>query len=111
MLDLSAGNVIASALPFMVMSAAPQTVNKTRVVEAVITAIIVGVIVAYAGMYVALPVIQERLDTLRRDSAETRQLIRDIKMELEARAIQRDLEMAKMKADLVSLQIEVARRR
>lgn len=111
MLEFAAGKVISSALPFMVIASGPQTVNKTRVIEAVITALIVGVVVAYAGIYVALPVLQERLDTLKRDAQETRQLIRDIKQELEQRAMQRDIDMNKLRAELVQIQIDQARRR
>lgn len=111
MLELTAGQVISSAIPFMVMTAGPQTVNKTRIIEAVITALVVGVVVAYAGVYVALPVLQERLDTMKRDAAETRQLIREIKEDLDQRALRRDVEMAKMRAEIVQIQIELAKRR
>jgi len=92
-------------------SVGPQTVNKTRVVEAIITAVVVGVIVAYAGMYVALPVLKEQIDQLRISHAETKQLIRDIKTELDLRGEKRDAIQAQTEAKILQLQIEQAKRR
>lgn len=104
MLDLAAVKVISSALPFMVVSAAPQTVNRTRVVEALVIAAVSGALIAAAGMYVALPVLTEKLDGIRRDVARLEQTVRDNRSERE-----RDLE--KIKIDISQIKVDQARGR
>lgn len=106
-----AAKMIGSSGLFMMAAAnGPQTVNKTRILEAVITAIVVGVLVSYSAIYVALPVIKEQIDQLRNESKETRQLIKDIKQELDMRGARRDATEAALKAEIVKMQIEQARR-
>jgi hypothetical protein len=112
MLEIAAVKVFSDAMPFMLMAGVgPQTVNKTRVVEAVITAVVVGIIVAYAGMYVALPVIKEQIEQLKSGQTETRQLIRDIKADLDMRGARRDALQTQTETKLIQLQIEMAKKK
>jgi len=104
MLEWSAGTVVASAIPFMVMSAAPQTVNKTRIIEAIVIASISGAFIAFVGMYVALPVLMEKLDGIRRDVARVEQTVKDDRSD-------RDRDMEKIKADITQIKVDQARGR
>jgi cell division protein FtsB len=112
MLEIAAVKVFSDALPFMLMAGVgPQTVNKTRVVEAVITAIIVGVCVAYTGMYVALPVLTKEIEYLHEGQKEMKQLIKDMRDEMEKRAMARSALQALTDAKITQLQIEMAKRK
>ena len=112
MVEISVIKVLSDTLPFMLMATTTeQTINKTRVIEAIITAILVGVIVAYAGMYVALPVLKEQIDQLRVSQADTKQLIKDMREDMERRALKRDALQAMTEAKITQLQIELAKRK
>jgi hypothetical protein len=112
MFDISVAKLIYDALPFMILAtSAPQTVNKTRIIEAVITAAVVGVIVAYAGMYVALPVLKEQIDQLRISQTDTKQIIKDMRDDMERRAAKRDALQAITDVKITQLQIEVVKRK
>lgn len=104
MLEWTAGQVITSALPFMIMSAAPQTVNKTRVVEAIVIASISGAFIAFVGMYVALPVLMEKLDGIRRDVARLEQTVKEDRVD-------RDRDMEKLKVEITQIKVDQARGR
>lgn len=99
------------SIPFLLAVNGDTKVNKTRVVEAVVIAIVVGAIMAYAGMYVALPVIKEQIEQINRRQTEQTQFIRDIKQELDLRAARRDQREAEMNTKITQVQIEMARRR
>ena len=104
MLDWSAGQVISSALPFMVMTAVPQTVNKTRVIEAIVIASISGAFIAFVGMYVALPVLMEKIDNIRRDIARVEQTVKDDRVDS-------NMVIEKLKADISQIKVDQARHR
>ena len=104
MLDWSAGQVISSALPFMVMTAVPQTVNKTRVIEAIVIASISGAFIAFVGMYVALPVLMEKIDNIRRDIARVEQTVKDDRVDS-------NMVIEKLKADISQIKVDQARGR
>ena len=104
--------MLASSGLFMMATAnGVQHINKTRIFEAIITAVVVGVLVSYSAVYVALPVINEKIEQINRRQSEQLQYIRDIKLELDARAAKRDATEAELKAEIVKLQIEQARRK
>ena len=104
-------SMIGSSGVFMMAAAnGHQSINKIRILEAVITAVIVGVLVSYTAIYVALPVIKEQIEQLRAESKDTRQLIRDIKNELALRSARRDASESQMRAEIVKMQIEQAKR-
>jgi hypothetical protein len=104
MLEWSAGQVISSALPFMVMTAVPQTVNKTRVIEAIVIASISGAFIAFVGMYVALPVLMEKIDNIRRDIARVEQTVKDDRVDS-------NMVIEKLKADISQIKVDQARGR
>ena len=112
MLEISVIKVLSDTLPFMLMAtSSPQTVNKTRVIEAIITAVVVGVIVGYTGMYVALPVLKEQIDQLRVSQAEMKQLIRDVRDDMEKRMDKNVALRALTDARITQLQIDMANRK
>ena len=92
MLEIPAGKLM---LPFMLATAAGAAteVNKTRMAEAVIIGLIVGAITFLGGKYVALPVLEDRLSTVIKDSEQTRHKVEQLQEKV------------------VALQIEMARRK
>jgi len=112
MLEISVVKVLSDTLPFMLMATStPQTVNKTRIIEAVITAVVVGICVAYTGMYVALPVLKEQIDQLRLAQTDTKQLIKEMRDDMERRAAKRDTWQTLTEAKITQLQIDTAKRK
>lgn len=101
----------SSGLFMMAAANGGQTVNKVRILEAVITAVVVGVLVSYSAIYVALPVINQKIEEINRRQGEQLQYIRDIKVELDLRSAKRDATEAELRAEIVKLQIEQAKRR
>ena len=99
------------SIPFLLAVNGDPRVNKTRVIEAVVIAVVVGAIMAYAGMYVALPVIKEQIEHINRRQNEQMQYIRDIKQELDLRSARRDATEAQLSQRITNVQVEVARRR
>mgnify|MGYP001581071566 CR=1 FL=1 len=82
-----------SGLPFILAAGAPKQLDKTRIAEAVVIALIVGAIMAMAGKYIALPVLEDKLTRVIKDGEFTRDKVE------------------KLQEKLVALQIEMARRR
>lgn len=114
MLEIPAGKIM---IPFMLAAGAgaAQEINKTRMTEAVIIGLVVGAITFAGGKYVALPVIEERLDNFIKDGQETRRMLIEMRQEFrkditEGRA-RRDSREAALEAKIVALQVEAARRR
>jgi hypothetical protein len=103
--------IAGKVMPFMLAGVAATQVNKTRIVEAVVIAAISGGIIAMAGYYVAFPVLQEQVAQMRREGLETRQLIREIRDDINVRGVRRDAKEALIEAKIVQLQIEMARRK
>ncbi len=104
------------SMPFMVAGVAGSAltggeINKMRVLEAVIIAVVSGFVIAMAGYYVAFPVMQEQVSQMRREGLETRQLIREVREEMNARGSRRDAKEVLTDAKIVQLQIEMAKRR
>lgn len=98
-------------IPFMLAMSANNKVNKTRLIESVITAVISGALIAMAGYYVAFPVLQEQVSQMRREGLETRQLIRDIQADLQARSLRRDITEVELRNKIADLQVQMARKR
>ena len=99
--------------PFLLagMAGAAPQINKNRLIEGAIMAAVSGIVIAMVGYFVAFPVMQEQMMQVRREAHETRQLIRDIKQELESRSARRDAREAALEAKVIALQIENAKRR
>ncbi len=89
--------------PFLLMAGASQKINRTRILESVVTAVIIGSIVWWGGKYVALPVIEDRLDRVIVQ-------VKEIQTEMNERGMRRDARDALRDAKIVQLQIELARR-
>lgn len=98
-------------IPFMLAMSANNKVNKTRLIESVITAVISGALIAMAGYYVAFPVLQEQVLQMRREGIETRQLIRDIQNDLTARSLRRDQTEVEFRNKIADLQVQIAKKR
>ena len=98
-------------MPFMLAMSANNKVNKTRLIESVITAIVSGSLIVMAGYYVAFPVLQEQVAQMRREGLETRQLIKDIQTDLQARSIRRDATEVELRNKIADLQVQIARQR
>jgi len=98
-------------IPFMIASVANNKVNKTRLIESVITAVVSGALIAMAGYYVAFPVLQEQVAQMRREGLETRQLIRDIQVDLQARSLRRDATEVEFRNKIAEMQVQMARQR
>jgi len=98
-------------IPFMLAMSANNKVNKTRLIESVITAVISGGLIAMAGYYVAVPVLQEQVSQMRREGLETRQLIRDIQADLQARSLRRDATEVELRNKIAEIQVQVAKQR
>ena len=92
MLEIPAGKIM---LPFMLAATAgvvpAPELNKTRMAEAVIIGLIVASGVALGGKYIALPVLEDWLATVIKDSEQTR------------------LKVEQLQEKIVALQIEMAR--
>lgn len=95
----------------MLAMTANNRVNKTRIIESVITAAISGAIIAIAGFYYAFPVLQEQVSQMRREGLETRQLIRDIQSDLNARSLRRDQTEVEFRNKIADLQVQIAKKR
>ena len=111
MLEISGVDSMVSSMPFMLMVAGSPQVNKTRMWEAVISAVVSGAVIAAASYLYAFPVLQEQVAQMRRDGQETRQLIRDLQVSNDVRDAKRDAIQAALEAKIVQLQIEAAKRR
>lgn len=98
-------------IPFMLAMSANNKVNKTRLIESVITAVISGGLIAMAGYYVAFPVLQEQVAQMRREGIETRQLIKDIQTDLQATSIRRDATEVEIRNKIADLQVQIAKKR
>lgn len=98
-------------IPFMLAMSSNNKVNKTRLIESVITALVSGWIIAMAGYYVAFPVLQEQVAQMRREGLETRQLIKDIQTDLQARSIRRDATEVEIRNKIADLQVQIAKKR
>ena len=62
-------NLMSSSIPFMLVAGSTPQVNRTRLIEAAITAVISGAVIALAGDFIAFPVLQEQVSQIRRDIA------------------------------------------
>lgn len=98
-------------IPFMLAMSANNKVNKTRLIESVITALISGGLIAMAGYYVAFPVLQEQVAQMRREGLETRQLIKDIQADLQAMSLRRDATEVELRNKIAELQVQIAKQR
>lgn len=63
------------------------------------------------GYYVAFPVLQEQVAQMRREGLETRQLIKDIQTDLQARSIRRDATEVEIRNKIADLQVQIAKKR
>lgn len=98
-------------IPFMLAMSSNNKVNKTRLIESVITAVVSGSLIAMAGYYVAFPVLQEQVAQMRREGLETRQLIKDIQTDLQARSIRHDATEVELRNKIADLQVQIAKKR
>ena len=101
-------------IPFMLAGVAAvgaARINSTRVVEAIIIACVSSTLMATAGYFIALPVIQEQVSTVRRDISEVKESMKMVAIYQENRRQFRDTEQAKTDAKINQIQIELAKRK
>ena len=104
-----------TTIPFMLAMGSPAAVhvNKTRLFEAGITAVITGLMISAAGYYVAFPVLQNQVQNIaNRQVEQNNQLLetlREYKREREMLLAKRDIEMAKLQSQLLDVQLKIAR--
>lgn len=101
-------------IPFMLAGVAAVgagKINSTRVVEAVVIACVSSALMATAGYFIALPVIQEQVSTVRRDISEVKEEMKAVRVYQESRRQFRDAEQAKTDAKINQIQIELAKRK
>lgn len=108
--------VVVTALPFMMASTGePQEINKTRLLEVVIQSVIISGVIAIGGLFIALPVIQEKLEQMRKEGLETRAVVsemrREIRQEIDNRTGKRDLLDGAQDSRIRQLELDLARRR
>lgn len=72
-----------------------QQINKTRIIEAIIIASIIGA----GGYFIALPVLQEKIAQIQGSISEVKETIKEIRAD-----------QAEIKRDLTKVQIEQAKK-
>lgn len=102
MLEISAAGakVIAMALPFMTISNGSIKVNTPKIIES----LIVGIVIATTGYFVALPKVIENI-------AEIKVAVKEIDNKIEARRGIRDAQIDALKREVSDLRLELARAR
>jgi len=107
------GEASKLGVPFMLAMGQSKDINKTRLIEAVIYALISGIVMSAMGYYIAFPVLQKEVATIQRDVASTNETmksaLREMKEYQELRRQYRDLEQQKTDAKLTQIQVEMAR--
>jgi hypothetical protein len=104
----------SKAFPFMLAVGQDARINKTRLFESAITAAISGALIAAAGYYVALPVLQKEVLQIKLELADLKVEIRDAVKETKAyqndRRNYRDQAQEKTDAKIQAIQVEMAKR-
>ena len=112
---MESAKTISSSFPFMLAVGADPRVNKTRMFEAAIQAVVVGLIVAGLGYFVAFPVLQNQVANIaERQNAQYIQImqtLQEYKRERELLTNRRDVQYMVHQDKIEKLQAEVARMR
>lgn len=98
-------------IPFMIAGVTAARLNSTRMMEAVVIAMVSSGLMAAGGYFIALPVLQEQVGTIRRDIAETKDTIKDIKRYQDVRREYRDIQAERLEAKIAAIQVEMAKAR
>jgi len=103
-------------IPFLIAGAMQKNeINKTRIVEAVITALVSGCVIAIAGKYIALPILEERVSQIKVEvvelKADLRQAVNENKQYQAERRSIRDSQQIQHDTRLRQIEIELAKRR
>lgn len=92
-----AAKMVGSGGLFMMAAAnGSQSINKTRILEA----IVIAAILSAGGYFIALPVLQEKIAAIEGAIVEVKQSVKEIRAD-----------QAEIKRDLTRVQIEQAKRR
>lgn len=100
-------------IPFMAAAVPvgmPRQINRTRLIEAVITAMVSGAMISAMGYYLAFPVLQEQVNQIKREVVDTREILKEYRREREVITMKRDAQHAAAEAKIVQLQIELAKK-
>ena len=101
MLEFGAGaKLVAFALPFMTIANGSAKVNTPKIIES----LIVGVVIATAGYFVALPKVIENI-------SEIKIAIKEVEQKIEVRRGIRDAQIEALKREVSDLRLELARAR
>jgi hypothetical protein len=104
-----------TSIPFMLMAGSPTAVqiNRTRVIEAGITAVITGMMISAAGYYVAFPVLQNQVSNIafrqNEQNAQVLEILKEFKHDRQVIDAKRDAEIARLQAQLLEVQLKLAR--
>lgn len=96
-------------IPFMIAGITTAKLNSTRLMEAVVIAIVSSMMMAGFGYFVAFPVLQEQVLQIRRDISDTKDAMKGVKEYQESRRQLRDLQQQQVDAKIAQLQVEIAR--
>ena len=104
----------SKVFPFLLAAGSDTRIDKTRMLEALIQAIIIGALVAAAGYYVAFPVLQKQVEYIaQRQEEQYQRLIgqlQEYRREREIITLRRDAQYQAQEEKIVSMQIELAKR-
>ncbi len=92
--------LVSLALPFLTVANGSVKVNTPKIIES----LIVGVVIATAGYFVALPKVIENI-------AEIKVAVKDLEAKIEARRGIRDGQIDALKREVSDLRLELARRK
>lgn len=101
MLEVGVGaKALLMALPFMTVSNGTVKVNAPKIIES----LIVGLVIATAGYFVALPKVIENI-------SEIKVAVKELENKLESRRGIRDAQIDALKREVSDLRLELARAR
>ena len=90
-----------------------KEVNKTRLIEAAIYAVVSSLFIAAGGYYIAFPVLQKQVENIaiKQDEQykQMMEVLREYKREREVISLKRDAQYYDQEKKIVELQIKLAR--
>ncbi len=92
--------LVSLALPFLTIANGSVKVNTPKIIES----LIVGVVIATAGYFVALPKVIENI-------SEIKVAVKELNDKIEARRGIRDAQIDALKREVSDLRLELARRK
>ncbi len=100
------------AVPFMLaaVGATPAQINKTRLIESFITAVVSGAVIALAGYLFAIPVLEEKLLQVRKEVVEVKESVSGLRLEVKENRVRTDLDARETQNRIQRVELDAARR-